>query len=101
MVSTSGNGSARSLSRCFQMKDGAPFAFAGIWDRWEDITSCAIITTTANELLAEIHTRMPVILPPETFDLWLRDDSRASDLKDLLVPFPADLMASHPVGYEV
>jgi putative SOS response-associated peptidase YedK len=89
----------------FQMKDEAPFAFAGIWDKWGDskgsITSCAIITTTANELLAEIHTRMPVILRGESFDLWLSDQSRASDLKDLLVPFPADLMRSHPVGYEV
>src|SRR6185295_668690 len=59
----------------FQLKDGAPFAFAGIWDRWRSgdrsITSCAIITTTANELLAEIHTRMPVILRPESYDLWL------------------------------
>lgn len=89
----------------FQMKDGAPFAFAGLWDRWGDssrsVTACAIITTTANELLAEIHNRMPVILPSESFDLWLSDSSRASDLKDLLVPFPADLMTSHPVGYEV
>jgi putative SOS response-associated peptidase YedK len=89
----------------FQMKDGSPFAFAGVWDRWEDksrsVTSCAIITTTANELLAEIHNRMPVILPSESFDLWLSDASRAADLKDLLVPFPADLMTSHPVGYEV
>ena len=89
----------------FQMKDGAPFAFAGIWDRWrsEDrsITSCAIITTTANELLAEIHTRMPVILRPESYDLWLNENSRAADLKDLLVPFPATEMTSHPVGYDV
>ena len=89
----------------FQMKDEAPFAFAGIWDRWRSgdrsITSCAIITTTANELLAEIHTRMPVILRPESYDLWLNENSRAADLKDLLVPFPATEMTSHPVGYDV
>ena len=89
----------------FQMKDGAPFAFAGVWDRWGDgersITSSAIITTTANELLAEIHNRMPVILRSESFDLWLSDASRAADLKNLLVPFPADLMTKHAVGYEV
>jgi putative SOS response-associated peptidase YedK len=89
----------------FQMKDGAPFAFAGIWDRWRSgdrsITSCAIITTTANELLAQIHTRMPVMLRPESYDLWLNENSRAADLKDLLVPFPADEMTSHPVGYDV
>jgi putative SOS response-associated peptidase YedK len=89
----------------FQLKDGAPFAFAGIWDRWQtdgrSITSCAIITTTANELVARIHKRMPVILESEAYDLWLNDNSRAADLKDLLAPLPADLMASHAVSYEV
>ena len=89
----------------FQMKDAAPFAFAGIWDRWQvedrSITSCAIITTTANELLAKIHTRMPVILRPESFALYLNEESRAADLKDVLIPFPSDQMMSHPVGYDV
>lgn len=89
----------------FQMKDSAPFAFAGIWDRWQvqdrSITSCAIITTTANELLSAIHTRMPVILRPESYDLWLNEDSRAADVKDLLIPFDSDRMMSHAVSYDV
>ena len=89
----------------FHLKDGAPFAFAGIWDRWHNndrtIISCAIITTTANQLLATIHNRMPVILGSEAYNLWLNEESRAADLKDLLVPFPADLMTSHAVSYEV
>ena len=89
----------------FQLKHEEPFAFAGIWDSWRydnrSITSCAIITTTANELLAKIHTRMPVIVRPESYDLWLSDHSRAADLKDLLVPFPTDQMMSYAVGYEV
>ena len=89
----------------FQMKDGPPFAFAGIWDRWRDngrtIDSCAIITTTANELLATIHHRMPVILESESYGLWLSEDSRSADLKDLLAPYPADAMTSHPVSYDV
>jgi putative SOS response-associated peptidase YedK len=89
----------------FQLKDGAPFAFAGIWDQWRSnermIASCAIITTTANELLATIHTRMPVILPPELHDLWLNEDSRAPELTDILLPFPASEMTSHAVSYEV
>jgi putative SOS response-associated peptidase YedK len=89
----------------FQMKDEAPFTFAGVWDQWDhngrSITSCAIITTTANELLAEIHHRMPVILGTELYDLWLNEDSRSEDLKDLLTPFPADLMTSHAVSYDV
>jgi len=89
----------------FQMKDGAPFAFAGIWDRWRHngrtIDSCAIITTTANELLATIHHRMPVILESESYGLWLSEDSRSADLKDLLTPYSADAMTSHPVSYDV
>jgi len=89
----------------FQLKQHEPFAFAGIWDRWQydsrSITSCAIVTTAANELLAKIHTRMPAILRPESYDLWLSDQSRAADLKDLLIPFPAGDMMSHAVGYEV
>jgi len=89
----------------FQMSDGVPFAFAGIWDRWKQndryIVTCAIITTTANQLLATIHHRMPVILNPELYDLWLNDDSRSVDLKELLVPFPADQMKSYAVSYDV
>lgn len=89
----------------FQMNDENPFAFAGIWDQWRSddrlIVSCAIITTTANELLAKIHTRMPVILRPESHDLWLNEDARTPDLKDLLVPFDAQQMKSHAVSYDV
>jgi putative SOS response-associated peptidase YedK len=85
------------------MKDGAPFAFAGIWDNWKSeggsITSCAIITTTANELLAEIHHRMPVILDAESYDLWLT--GRPPDAKNLLTPFPASEMTSHRVSRDV
>ena len=89
----------------FQMKDESPFAFAGIWDRWKTegglITSCAIITTTANELLAAVHKRMPVIVGPESYDQWLSDDPRFEHLKDLLTPYPAAQMISHPVGRDV
>jgi putative SOS response-associated peptidase YedK len=87
----------------FQMKDGAPFAFAGIWDRCRgagrSITACAIITTTANELLGTIHHRMPVILESESYDLWLT--GRAPDVKSLLTPFPASAMTSHTVSHDV
>ena len=89
----------------FQLKDGEPFAFAGVWDKWRAndrvITSCAIITTKANELLSTIHTRMPVILPPELYDFWLNEDSREPELKEILMPFPAAEMMSHAVSYEV
>jgi putative SOS response-associated peptidase YedK len=87
------------------MEDGRLFAFAGIWDRWKHndrtIISCAILTTTANELLSTIHHRMPVILNPESYALWLDENSRSTDLKEILVPFPAKQMKSHPVSYYV
>jgi len=89
----------------FQMQDESPFAFAGIWDEWQAdgkvIASCAIITTVANELLASIHDRMPVILPSESQDRWLYGDSEPMALRSLLAPFPASEMMSHPVSYDV
>ena len=88
----------------FQLKNESPFAFAGIWDRWQrgsdSITSCSIITTTPNELLATIHHRMPVMLAPEAQDRWL-SDSGCAQLMELLVPFPAKEMKSFPVSLEV
>jgi putative SOS response-associated peptidase YedK len=87
----------------FQMRDESTFAFAGIWDVWQvgqqSITSCAIITTTANELLATIHDRMPVILPHEEYDTWLGADVEGA--RDLLTSFPASEMTSHAVSYDV
>lgn len=89
----------------FQMKDQAPFAFAGIWDRWKSegvwINSCAIVTTTANQLLAQIHHRMPVIIAPEFYDQWLNKDPRTDHVRDLLRPYPASEMISHTVSHDV
>jgi len=88
----------------FQLRDEAEFAFAGIWDVWKkagtSITSCAIITTAPNELLATIHDRMPVILRAEAQDKWLRD-SGPDELMQLLKPFPAEAMTSFPVSKQV
>ena len=89
----------------FQMKDAAPFVFAGIWDKWRldgtSIETCAIVTTTANKLLATIHDRMPVILQNETIDDWLRSNTKLSDLRELLSPFPDSEMVGFPVSPEV
>mgnify|MGYP002623969534 CR=1 FL=1 len=74
----------------------APFAFAGLWESWrprdasddtEPLRTCTIITTTPNRLLAEIHDRMPVILSPGAYDLWLdpQEDDR-DRLEALLAP---------------
>jgi len=89
----------------FQMQDESVFAFAGIWDRWQgtagSTSSCAIITTTPNELLATIHDRMPVILNPKAQEMWLRQDALPGELKTILVPFPGSEMKSFPVSPRV
>jgi len=88
----------------FHLKDGQPFGFAGLWDSWtgEDgkiIESCTILTTTANEVLAPVHDRMPVIVHVEDYELWLDEDMRTQKLlKDLLQPYPADEITSYPVS---
>jgi putative SOS response-associated peptidase YedK len=85
------------------MKDGQPFAFAGLWEHWdrgeEPIDSCTILTTEPNELAAAIHDRMPVILHREDYDLWL--DPKVQDvnrLEPLLVPYASDAMAAYPAS---
>ncbi|UCG85815.1 MAG: SOS response-associated peptidase [Gemmatimonadota bacterium] len=79
------------------------FAFAGLWDRWQggggEIESCTIVTTDANRTLKPIHDRMPVILDPENYDLWL--DVKLGDLREplrLLRPYPDDRLMSYPVS---
>jgi putative SOS response-associated peptidase YedK len=91
----------------FGMQDDSLFAFAGIWDRWKPpqgpiVETCAILTTTPNELLRDVHDRMPVILEPKKYREWL--DAPASDcgrLKHLLIPFEAAMMKRFPVGWSV
>ena len=61
---------------CFEVNDGKLFAFAGLWDRWRDGSgtvheTCSILTTTPNNMTAPVHDRMPVIVDPEDYDLWL------------------------------
>jgi len=91
----------------FHMKDGKPFAFAGLWERWESpegtaIESCTMLTTTPNDLVATVHDRMPVILGADRYATWL--DPAAADvdaLQSLIVPFPADRMDGYPVSRAV
>ena len=90
----------------FKMKDSSPFAFAGLWETWdghgEEIRSCSIVTTDANDLMNEIHHRMPVILPPDNYGVWLDpgfDDKDA--LKALLKPYPSDDMEAYAVSRRV
>ena len=88
-----------------RMQDDSPFAFAGLWESWnngEEIRSCTIITTNANDLMDEIHHRMPVILPPEDYGIWLDPDfDEKEPLTTLLKPYPAEAMEAYPVSRRV
>lgn len=90
-----------------RMRDGSPFAIAGLWERREDpsggaLETCALITTEANALLATIHGRMPVILAPADFDRWLSSPAEeASRLRSLLRPYPAGEMEAFEIGLRV
>ena len=83
---------------------GGPFGFAGLWERWagagdEAVESCTIVTTAANELVAPIHDRMPVILEPAEFALWLDPALRDPEaLQALLRPRAAAGMVAYPVS---
>lgn len=87
-----------------QLKDGKPFAFAGLWERWKspdgtEVKSCTIITTQPNEFMSAIHNRMPVILPAEDYLRWIDPESREpGQLQSLLKPYPSDLMMAYPVS---
>lgn len=91
----------------FHMRDERPFGFAGLWEKWEGeggrvVNSCTILTTEANEVLQPVHDRMPVILHPEDYELWLNGDARQLDhIKEMLQPYPAREMVGYPVGAAV
>ena len=89
----------------FYQKDRQLLTFAGLWSAWqapngETLHTCAILTTTPNDLLAQVHNRMPVILPVEARDDWLSDLPTES-LQALLAPYPAPDMAAHAVSTRV
>lgn len=89
--------------------DGEPYAFAGLWEVWkgpnkdqEPLRSCTIVTTSPNGAMAQIHDRMPVILPPAAWDPWLdREVDDLALLGKLLVPSAKEIIAMHPVSTEV
>jgi putative SOS response-associated peptidase YedK len=91
----------------FGLKDENIFAFAGLWERWEssegdEIETCTILTTEANETISPIHDRMPVILNTQDYNLWLDPSFTRSDrLNTLLKPYPAEAMTAHPVSTKV
>jgi putative SOS response-associated peptidase YedK len=84
--------------------DGTPLALAGLWSSWKDpegtrLVTCTLITTRPNDLVAPIHNRMPVILPPEAWDRWLdRDLTDPGALLPLLVPAADGRLIEHAVS---
>ncbi len=83
----------------FRLKDGGPFGFAGLYTGQGDEATCAIITTSANDLLASIHDRMPVILDPDDEALWLDPDvTDPTAVLPCLRPYPAAAMEGYAVA---
>lgn len=87
-----------------QLKDQKPFAFAGLWDTWfspdgSEIRSCTIITTEPNQLMREIHNRMPVILPEASIPGWIDpNEQKPESLSSMLIPYPSEKMIARPVS---
>jgi putative SOS response-associated peptidase YedK len=101
-------GKGPSQPYVIRREDGRTLAIAGIWSAWlepdapegaEPLRTFSIITTSANEVLAPIHDRMPVILPEDTWELWLGEEPvESGELMGLLVPAPAAELIRFPVA---
>lgn len=91
----------------FHLKDEQPFAFAGLWEQWQDasgevIDSCTLLTTDANELMRPIHNRMPVILNPNDYERWIDPEVKEPErLQPLLRPYSTQEMIAYPVSTTV
>ncbi|TAJ06965.1 MAG: SOS response-associated peptidase [Nitrospirae bacterium] len=87
-----------------RLKDRRPFAFAGLWDKWEPqggeaVESCTILTTGPNDVLKPIHERMPVIVAPQAYSLWLDPTvQQVEAIRPILQPYSADRMEVYPVS---
>jgi putative SOS response-associated peptidase YedK len=92
---------------CFEVHEGELFAFAGLWDGWKNsngqwVKTCSILTTVPKILTATVHDRMPVILEPGSYDLWLDPAIEdAAGLSEFLKPYDARRMRCYPVGTRV
>jgi putative SOS response-associated peptidase YedK len=97
-------GSKVKIPYHIRLSSGEPFAFAGLWDEWlspdgSQVKSCTIITTEPNALMSSLHTRMPVILPPEAYAEWLDPaPNKPETLQHLLAPYPPQKMTAYAVS---
>jgi putative SOS response-associated peptidase YedK len=87
-----------------RLRDGHPFAFAGLWEHWEGsdasvVESCTLLTAQPNDLLRPVHNRMPVILHPQDYELWLDPEIQQVEmLQPLLRPYSPEEMDAYPVS---
>jgi putative SOS response-associated peptidase YedK len=92
---------------CFEVNEGKLFAFAGLWERWKDpsgqwVKSCSILTTTPNAVTSAVHDRMPVILHPDSYDLWLDPGMQnVGAVSELLNPYDPRQMRCYPVSTRI
>ena len=92
---------------CFEVNEGKLLAFAGLWEGWKDpsgqwVKSCSILTTTPNAVTSAAHDRMPAILDPNSYDLWLDPGMQnVAAISELLKPCDARLMECYPVSSRV
>lgn len=90
-----------------ELADRRPFGFAGLWERWTNpqdqsvLDTCTILTTQANDYLKEIHPRMPVMLSPDAFPVWLDPNAKVEAVKGLLTPFPGSDLTAYPISIRV
>jgi putative SOS response-associated peptidase YedK len=87
-------------------RSGGPIAFAGLWETWmgpngEELDTAAIVTTAANDELKPLHDRMPVVISPDAFDLWLDPNADLQMAMSLMTPAPNDFFAAHEVSAAV
>ncbi|RDV02293.1 SOS response-associated peptidase [Undibacter mobilis] len=100
-------GGPRKQPYFIHARSGAPLAFAGLWETWtgpngEELDTVTIVTTEANSTVRPLHDRMPVIVPPEAFGLWLDTDNvDAATASSLIMPAPDDLLEVWPVSTDV
>lgn len=92
----------------FRLRSGEPFAFAGLWEEWQEpstnelLRTCAIVTTSANETVGRVHDRMPVMLARDLEDIWLDMSVRDTALlSSFCVPFPDSDMEAFAVSRRV
>jgi putative SOS response-associated peptidase YedK len=94
----------KKIPMFIRLKSKEPFGFAGLYETWkapdgEPVTSCTIITTEANELVAPIHDRMPVIIPKRRHKTWLDPENQdVAKVVALLAPFPAEKLEAYEVS---